>query len=63
MPLLEPILRPLWDAYAAMARARDLRGPLDLDLPERRIVLDKAGMVVDNRIPERLEAHRLIEER
>src|SRR5690606_26662144 len=27
-PLLEPILRPLWDAYAAMVKARDKRGPL-----------------------------------
>ncbi|MGV3573662.1 MAG: ribonuclease R [Devosia sp.] len=61
-PLLEPILRPLWDAYAAMASARDKRGPLDLDLPERKIILDDKGMVADIRIPERLEAHRLIEE-
>lgn len=61
-PLLDPILRPLWAAYAAMARARDQRGPLDLDLPERKIVLDDKGMVADIRIPERLEAHRLIEE-
>ncbi|MBD8064693.1 ribonuclease R [Devosia sp. PTR5] len=61
-PLLEPILKPLWAAYAAMAKARDQRGPLDLDLPERKIVLDDNGMVVDIRIPERLEAHRLIEE-
>lgn len=61
-PLLEPILRPLWAAYAAMAKARDHRGPLDLDLPERKIVLDDKGMVADIRIPERLDAHRLIEE-
>jgi ribonuclease R len=61
-PLLEPILRPLWDAYDAMAGARDRRGPLDLDLPERKIILDDKGMVADIRIPERLEAHRLIEE-
>jgi ribonuclease R len=61
-PLLEPILRPLWDAYAAMVKARDKRGPLDLDLPERKIILDAKGMVADIRIPERLEAHRLIEE-
>ncbi|WEJ56836.1 ribonuclease R [Devosia sp. FJ2-5-3] len=61
-PLLEPILRPLWDAYGAMAGARDKRGPLDLDLPERKIILDAKGMVADIRIPERLEAHRLIEE-
>ncbi len=61
-PLLEPILRPLYAAYDAMAAARDKRGPLDLDLPERKIVLDDKGMVKDIRIPERLDAHRLIEE-
>jgi ribonuclease R len=61
-PLLEPILKPLWRAYEAMAKARDKRSPLDLDLPERKIVLDAKGMVADVRTPERLEAMRLIEE-
>jgi len=61
-PLLETVLQPLWAAYTAMGRARDRRGPLALDLPERRIILDDKGMVADIRIPERLEAHRLIEE-
>lgn len=61
-PILDTILRPLWAAYATLAKARDMRGPLDLDLPERKIVLDSAGMVVDVRVPERLDAHRLIEE-
>ena len=61
-PILEPVLRPLYAAYDAMASARDKRGPLDLDLPERKIVLDDKGMVKDIRIPERLTAHRLIEE-
>jgi len=61
-PLLDPILKPLWAAYEAMAGARDRRAPLDLDLPERRIVLDENGLVKDIRVPERLVAHRLIEE-
>ena len=61
-PLLEPILKPLYRAYATMAKARDIRGPLDLDLPERKIILDANGMVADVRTPERLEAMRLIEE-
>ncbi|MDB5473834.1 MAG: rnr, partial [Devosia sp.] len=61
-PLLDPILRPLYAAYDAMSQARDQRGPLDLDLPERKIILDDKGMVKDIRIPERLDAHRLIEE-
>jgi len=61
-PLLEPILKPLYRAYEAMVKAREERSPLDLDLPERKIILDKAGMVADVRTPERLEAMRLIEE-
>ena len=61
-PILETILKPLWRAYAVMARARDQRSPLDLDLPERKIILDSKGLVADVRTPERLEAMRLIEE-
>ena len=55
-------LEPLWAAYRTVAKARDKRGPLDLDLPERRIVLDEQGKVARVVTPERLEAHRLIEE-
>jgi ribonuclease R len=61
-PLLASVLNPLWAAYRTMAKARDRRGPLDLDLPERKIILDGKGMVADVRVPERLEAMRLIEE-
>ena len=61
-PLLEPVLKPLWAAYGALARARDNRHPLALDLPERRIKLDAMGMVEGVYVPDRLEAHKLIEE-
>lgn len=61
-PLLEPVLKPLWAAYGALTIARDTRGPLALDLPERRIRLDANGMVEGIYVPERLEAHKLIEE-
>ncbi|KKB13676.1 ribonuclease R [Devosia geojensis] len=61
-PLLEPVLKPLWAAYATMAKARDKRSPLDLELPERKILLGEDGLVADIHIPERLDAHRLIEE-
>jgi len=61
-PLLEPVLKPLYAAYAALARARATREPLDLDLPERKIELDEQGRVTSVAFKERLEAHRLIEE-
>jgi len=61
-PLMETALRPLWAAYVAVAAARDRRQPLDLDLPERKIVLDEKGQVARVVVPERLTAHRLIEE-
>jgi ribonuclease R len=55
-------LEPLWAAYRTLAAARDRRAPLDLDLPERRIKLDGEGRVAGVVIPQRLDAHRLIEE-
>jgi ribonuclease R len=61
-PLMALVIAPLYEAYAALKRARDERGPLDLDLPERKILL-KPDNTVDRVItPQRLEAHRLIEE-
>jgi ribonuclease R len=61
-PLLEPILKPLYDAYAVVKRARDERDPLDLDIPERKILLKPDGTVDRVVVPERLDAHKLIEE-
>jgi ribonuclease R len=61
-PLLDPILKPLWAAYACVKQARDARDPLDLDLPERKILLKPDGTVDRVIVPERLDAHRLIEE-
>ncbi|MEO0403125.1 MAG: VacB/RNase II family 3'-5' exoribonuclease, partial [Pseudomonadota bacterium] len=61
-PLLEPILQPLYAAYAALLEARKLRQPLELDLPERQIVLQDDGTVGSVNFKDRLDAHKLIEE-
>jgi len=61
-PLLEPVLKPLWAAYDVLRRGREKRGPLDLDLPERKVVIDDQGKIARIFTPERLDAHRLIEE-
>ncbi|MEN9855360.1 MAG: hypothetical protein RLZZ157_486 [Pseudomonadota bacterium] len=60
--LLEPVLKPLWAAYAALCKARDQRQPLEIDSPERKIVLGPDGKVLSIGVRERLDAHRLIEE-
>ncbi len=61
-PLITPVLEPLYAAYEALKRARAERQPLDLDLPERKILLKADGTVDRVVTPERLEANRLIEE-
>ncbi len=60
--LLESILKPLWAAYEVLNRGRAYRQPLELDMPERKIVLNEDGSVDRVMIPPRLDAHKLIEE-
>jgi ribonuclease R len=60
--LIAPVLKPLFAAYEALKIARERRNPLDLDLPERKILLKPDGTVDRVIVPPRLEAHRLIEE-
>ena len=61
-PIKDSVLDPLYAAYRAVKKARDIRGPLDLDLPERKILLKADGTLDRVIIPHRLDAHRLIEE-
>ncbi len=60
-PMFEA-LEPLWACWRALAAARDKREPLELDLPERRVVLDEKGRIMSVAPRERLDAHRLIED-
>ncbi|MFY0693001.1 MAG: ribonuclease R [Paracoccaceae bacterium] len=61
-PLMETVVKPLYAAFRAALRARERRDPLNLELPERRIVLDEDGIVRSVAFRERLDAHKLIEE-
>ncbi|HEX9948043.1 MAG TPA: VacB/RNase II family 3'-5' exoribonuclease, partial [Allosphingosinicella sp.] len=60
--LVESTLKPLWACWNALFAARDKRAPLDLDLPERRVVLDEKGRILSVAPRERLDAHKLIED-
>lgn len=61
-PLLEDVLRPLYAAYETVKLARAERQPLDLDLPERKIILSDDGKVLSVDFYERFDAHKVIEE-
>jgi ribonuclease R len=55
-------LANLWAAWRALAAARHARDPLELELPERRVVLDEQGRIASIAIRERLDAHRVVED-
>lgn len=61
-PLLEPILKPLWAAFATMQKGRKARSPLAIESQERKIVLNPEGEVTSITPRASLEAHKLIEE-
>jgi ribonuclease R len=61
-PLLKSVIAPLYDAYGLLKKAREFRGTLDLELPEKQVILDEAGHIQDIYPRPRLDSHRLIEE-
>ena len=60
--LMDEVIAPLYAAYEATKIARAERQPLELDLPERKVVLTDEGEVASINFRDRLDAHRLIEE-
>lgn len=60
--LTEDVIAPLYGVFDALAAARRRRGVLELDMPERRVVLDDAGAVAAIETRRRHDSHRLIEE-
>ena len=60
--LVEKALKPLWECWRALLAARNKRQPLELDIPERRVVLDEKGRILSVAPRERLDAHRLVED-
>jgi ribonuclease R len=55
-------LAHLWAAWRALETARKHRDPLELELPERRVLLDEAGKIKEIALRERLDAHRVVED-
>ena len=60
--LVRSALQPLWGAWRALLAARNKREPLELDIPERRVMLDEKGRITSIAPRDRLDAHRLVED-
>lgn len=60
--LVDKALKPLWGCWRALFAARQKRDPLELDLPERRVMLDEKGRITSIAPRDRLDAHRLVED-
>ena len=52
----------LWNCWRLLEKARHARDPLELELPERRVVLDEKGQIAEIAVRERLDAHRVVED-
>lgn len=61
-PLLDTVIEPLYGAYECLKMGRDYREPLDLVMPERKIILDDRGNVTAIHPRQALDAHKLVEE-
>ena len=61
-PLMKDVIEPLYEAYETLWKSREKRGALDLDLPERQIIINDQNEMTGVKLRERLDSHKLIEE-
>ncbi len=61
-PMLDTVLKPLWAAYETLKKGRDSRQPLNLELPERKLIFNQHGLMCEVIIADRFDAHKLVEE-
>ncbi|HRI76589.1 MAG TPA: ribonuclease R [Alphaproteobacteria bacterium] len=61
-PLMDVVIRPLYKAYSLLKHARQKRGALEIDLPERKAIINDKGQITAIVPRARLDSHQLIEE-
>ena len=61
-PLMKDVIEPLYGAYRALDAARSKRGTLELDITERKIIVDHDGHITGVVPRARYDSHKLIEE-
>ena len=60
--LVDDVLRPMHDAFLVLEKARNRRGALDINMPERQISIDETGTMTGVSLRVRLDTHKMIEE-
>lgn len=55
-------IQNIFGAYASIKNTREKRAPLNIELPERKVHIDKKGNVSGITLKERFDAHKLVEE-
>lgn len=60
--LMDEVIAPLYGAYKALDQARSKRGTLELDIAERKIIVDSEGHITGVVPRARYDSHKLIEE-
>ncbi len=58
----DSVLQNLWACWRCLEKARNVRDPLALELPERQVRLDANGRISEIAIRDRLDAHRVVED-
>ena len=61
-PILNTVIQPLYQAYDILSKGRDFREPLELSVPEKKIILDDEGHIKEIKERVSIPAHRLVEE-
>jgi ribonuclease R len=61
-PILDTVIQPLYQAYDVLSKGRDFREPLELSVPEKKIILDDEGHIKEIKERVSIPAHRLVEE-
>jgi ribonuclease R len=62
LPIMDSVVFPLYQAYKILTKGRIHREPLELNVPEKKIILNKKGEVSSILNRESLPAHKLVEE-
>ena len=60
--LIDDVIKPLYAAFKILDAARVRRGALDLDMKERKVVVDEKGNMTGVMLRPRYDSHKLIEE-